>query len=194
MKANNLLLAIVALAVIILMLGEFSRGEPTPRVQLADAAQSRMSPAGHGLTARPAPKPTSILTAVIEVEGLEMSVTDVSGIGNSHDVLEEFVTGQDTQRTHTQPGNLHWDVVTASRGVSDDLSMYSWRKEFIDNPTVDERRSLSVIFYDQALTEVARFNFLSAWPCRYEIGPLDTASAVLMETVEICHNGFARAR
>ncbi len=52
--------------------------------------------------------------------------------------------------------------------------------------------NISVVFYSLELVEVARFDVVGAWPCRYQVDPLTEASVVFTESLHLCHNGFVR--
>lgn len=125
----------------------------------------------------------------VEVGGVSLGYfNSLSGLGGENDVKEKIVGNT----VETNPDKLHWDRIALARGLSSNLDVYNWRKLVVDGQIAQARKDVSVVLYDLTLAEIARFNVSSAWPCRYEVGPITPESTVAVESVQLCHNGFVR--
>lgn len=66
---------------------------------------------------------------------------------------------------------------------------YAWRKAVLDGKV--DRKSISVIFHNDAGEEVARYNFFEAWPVRWEGPDLNARnSGHATEALEIAYERF----
>ena len=69
-----------------------------------------------------------------------------------------------------------------------------WRKDVVDGKVDKARKNGSLVLYTQDHSELTRYNFINAWPCKLKVGTLDASkNEVLVEEVEICHEGLTRA-
>jgi len=87
--------------------------------------------------------------------------------------------------------NKHANIVL-KRGVTDDHSLWDWRKKVIDGKT--DRQHGSIVLCDEAGEEKVRWNFVEGWPTKWT-GPSFNATnnAVAIETLEIVHEGLTKA-
>jgi phage tail-like protein len=131
----------------------------------------------------------------LEIEGkVSGYFTQVSGIGSESEVIIHKVTTMDGKdRTEQIPGRLTWTPVTMKRGVTSNTDIWKWRQEVIDGNVNKARINCSIIAYDQANKEIARWNFEGAWPSKV-VGPeLDSGSTnYMIEDVTIVHEGVVR--
>jgi len=176
------LFAALAIAVIALAVREDSGGQSAAAAGISNQMLSE-----NGIV--PPGQPSSPAIVSIEVQGDSLGLfAAVSGLGGENDVSER---SQQTSN-QTEPGRLHWETIVASRGLTSDMTLYDWRHLVETGQTAAARKDISVILYDQTFTEIARFEATSAWPCRYEVGPVEATSLIVMETLSICHNGLVR--
>ncbi|MBM4320804.1 MAG: phage tail protein, partial [Deltaproteobacteria bacterium] len=78
--------------------------------------------------------------------------------------------------------------ITLKRGVTTDQSFYNWVKESVGGKG---RRNGTITLLDEAGNTVKSWQFVRAWPCKWEGGSFDTSSsAALIETLEIAHEGL----
>jgi phage tail-like protein len=71
--------------------------------------------------------------------------------------------------------------------------LWDWRQQITDGNVV--RKNGSIVVFDLAnRTEVARWNFLRAWPSRFE-GPALNAKGndIAINTLVLVHEGLVRA-
>lgn len=95
----------------------------------------------------------------IEIDGVQV----LSSIG---DIVSESAIVFDNAG-NPQPGaKLNKLTLTREFGVS--TSLYRWRKAVLDGKV--DRRSISVIFHNDAGQEAGRMNFYNCWPSKW-VGP-----------------------
>lgn len=88
--------------------------------------------------------------------------------------------------TLTQFGNL-----SLERGLVDPY-LWTWHELVIEG--IVQRRTLTVILYDEAEREVWRMLVMDAFPVKWSGTDLDASNGqVLVESVELAHHGIKRA-
>ena len=61
---------------------------------------------------------------------------------------------------------MKWNNITLKRGITDDMDMWKWRK-LVEEGKVDEaRKNGSIVLFNQHGKEIARWDFVNAWPAR----------------------------
>jgi phage tail-like protein len=130
----------------------------------------------------------------VEIDGItQAQFRECSGLGSESQVVEykESVKGVTTLRK--QPGPIKWQDITLKRGVTDIMELWNWRKQ-VEQGKVDEaRKNGSIVLYNQAEKEIARWNFKEGWPSKLN-GPTVKADAneVAIEELTIAHEGLER--
>ncbi len=127
---------------------------------------------------------------LVEIEDLVGDATsvvggfsEVSGLVSESEVVEHHVGN--TPTTYKIPGKTSFGNLVLRKGCTVSGELYEWRQHIERGE--DDRRSGSVILLDAEMRERARWNFYSAWPCRYEAPELNAAdTAVSVETLELC--------
>ncbi|TNE90776.1 MAG: phage tail protein [Deltaproteobacteria bacterium] len=115
----------------------------------------------------------------------------VSGMDSETEVIE-FKQGND-RVVRKKPGRTTYANITLERGFTATDDLFTWRNN-IEKGIID-RRSGSVIVLDQDLeTEVARYNFYEAWPCKWMVPEMDSeSSATAIEKIELAVEKVERA-
>ena len=122
--------------------------------------------------------------------------TECSGLGSEHEVIEhKVVTEKGTEVVMKIPGRLKWDNITLKRGITRNMDIWKWRNE-VESGNVDSaRRDGSVVMFDQQLTEVARWNFLRAWPVKVTgPQPKSDSNEIGVEELTIAHEYIERVK
>jgi phage tail-like protein len=120
----------------------------------------------------------------IEIEGVTSGpAIHVDGLGGLTDVIRSRNGSDRTQRL--RPGRSRCSNVTIQRGYNNNDELLSWYFATRDGKL--QRKAGSVILLgDDAETEICRFNFFEAWPCRWELLPLNADDgALLVEEIEL---------
>lgn len=112
--------------------------------------------------------PLTGFTFRLELEGrAEGFFTEVSGLGSENEVIEQKVVdmkGHDL--VQKIPGRLKWGDVTLKRGITEDLKLWNWRQLVIDGKMKEARQNCSIVMCDRNYADVARWNFVNAWPSK----------------------------
>jgi phage tail-like protein len=132
----------------------------------------------------------------LEVQGAVTGFfTEISGLGSETEIVEHKVvtpTGQEV--IQKIPGRLKWGEITLKRGVTAEMDMWKWRKLVEDGKISDARKNGSIVMYDEALKEIARWNFTNGWPSKVNGPQLQADSnAYGVEELTIVHEGIVRA-
>jgi phage tail-like protein len=93
------------------------------------------------------------------VHGIEQIETETETV--------EFKDGED-RRLRTRPGNHRPGKMLVSKDWSNTPEWYNWRKTVLDGKV--QRKSISVIFQNDANEESGRLNFYNCWPTKW-VGP-----------------------
>jgi phage tail-like protein len=132
----------------------------------------------------------------LEIDGkLSGFFTTVGGIGSESEVVEHKIVNPDTGETIIQkiPGRLSWTDVTLKRGVTSSIDVWEWRQQIVEGKVEDARTNCSVIAYNQANEEIARWNLDNAWPSKVTGPEMDAGSTdYMVEEMTIVHEGMSR--
>ena len=115
----------------------------------------------------------------------------VSGMDSETEIVE-FKQGND-KVVRKKPGRTTYSNIVLERGYTATDDLWNWRKNIEDGQI--DRRSGSVLILDQdGETEVARYNFFEAWPCKWYVPDMDSdTSGMAIEKLEIAVEKVERA-
>ena len=109
-----------------------------------------------------------------EIDGvLVAGVHTIDGLESESDVVD-YKDGEDGV-SHTRPGNHKPGKMTVSKDWSNTSEWYKWRKAVLDGKV--DRRSISVIFHNDAGEEAGRMNFYNCWPSKWTGPALNARSS-----------------
>lgn len=132
----------------------------------------------------------------VEVQGqIAGYFTEVAGLGSENEVIEHNVVNDAGVEVVLKiPGRLKWGDIELKRGITSNMDLWVWRKMVEDGQVNSARKNGSITMYDQALTEVARWNFENGWPSKID-GPSAKSedSSIVVEALTIVHEGIFRA-
>jgi phage tail-like protein len=121
---------------------------------------------------------------------------ECTGLGSENEIVEYKASGPRGEFVVKKvPGRMKWNNVTLKRGITDSMDMWQWRK-LVEQGDVDgARKNGSIVMFDQKGTEVARWNFVNAWPSKLN-GPTANANnnEVAIEELELTHEGYERVK
>lgn len=99
-----------------------------------------------------------------EVQG---AFRECGGLTSESEVIEDTTADKDGKSlTRKLPGRIKYENITLKRGITNDMAIWEWRKEVEEGNIEQARRNGSVVLYDQANSEVARWNFEEGWPTK----------------------------
>jgi phage tail-like protein len=137
--------------------------------------------------------PYRVFNFLVELDGItQASFIECSGLGATTEVIETREGGDNTT-VRKLPGKTTYSDITLKWGLTDSQELWKWRQDIIDGKVT--RKNGSIVVFDlNNQREVARWNFVSAWPTKWE-GPAFNAkgSDIAIETLVMAHEGITRA-
>jgi phage tail-like protein len=130
---------------------------------------------------------------LVELDGIaQASFTDCSGLSTTTEVIENR-EGGDNVTVRKLPGKTSYDNISLKWGLTSSTELWDWRQQIIDGNVVRKNGSIVVFDLDNS-TEVARWNFVRAWPTKWE-GPTFSAKGndIAIDTLVLAHEGLTRA-
>jgi phage tail-like protein len=121
---------------------------------------------------------------------------ECSGLGSQNEIVEYKASGPKGEYVIKKvPGRMSWENITLKRGITDDMDMWEWRKLVEDGEVEQARKNGSIVMFDQAGREMARWDFVEAWPSKIT-GPNANAdnNEIGIEELEITHEGYRRVK
>ena len=133
----------------------------------------------------------------LEIDGItQAQFRECSGLSTESQVIEYKEANKDGVTVIKKvPGVLKWDNITLKRGITDITELWEWRKKVEEGKVDDARKNGSIVLYNQANTEVARWNFENGWPTKVSGPTLNAGSdEIAVEEVTIAHEGLVRVK
>jgi len=91
------------------------------------------------------------------------------------------------------PGNTKTENIVLRRGMTTSMTLWSWFAAIEEGKWSDQCRDGSLVVYNQAAEEQARFNFRGAWPLRYKASDVSAKSNEMeIEELEMAVESFVR--
>jgi phage tail-like protein len=131
---------------------------------------------------------------LVEIDGIvRAAFHEVGGLDSAVDVIEHREGGENIT-TRKLPGQVKFSNVSLKWGMTDDLDLYNWHRQWVEGDPAAARKNGSIVLLDRQGQEKARWNFFNGWPSRWT-GPAFNAegSDIAIESLEIAHEGLARA-
>ena len=129
---------------------------------------------------------------LVELDGIaQASFTECSGLSTTTEVIENR-EGGDNVTVRKLPGKTSYDNISLKWGLTSSTELWDWRQQIIDGNVVRKNGSIVVFDLDNS-TEVARWNFVRAWPTKWE-GPTLSAKGndIAIDTLVLAHEGLTR--
>jgi phage tail-like protein len=130
----------------------------------------------------------------LEIDGISRAAFhEVTGLESSIDVIEHREGGWNTT-PFKFPGQAKYANIVLRWGMATDRDLYDWHMQWLEGAPAALRKSGSIVLLDRAGKETMRWNFNSAWPCKWS-GPAFNAesSDIAIESIELAHEGVKRA-
>jgi phage tail-like protein len=127
----------------------------------------------------------------VEVGGISRAAFhEATGLDSSVDVIEHREGGWNLS-PRKLPGQTKHANIVLKWGLSTDRELVDWHQRIVEGEI--DRRDGSIVLLNRRGEEVARWNFVRAWPAKYT-GPAFNAEGndVAIETLEIAHEGVRR--
>lgn len=129
---------------------------------------------------------------LVEIDGISRAAfQEASGFDSTIDVIEHR-EGGDNITPRKLPGMTKYSNIVLKRGITDDVELYQWHRQAIQGNV--QRRNGSIVLLDRQGTEQVRWNFVNAWPTKWDGPDLNAeGNDVAIETLELAHEGVERA-
>ncbi len=121
---------------------------------------------------------------------------ECTGMGSENEVVEYKASGQKGEYILKKvPGRMKWNNIVLKRGITDAMDMWKWRKLVEQGKIDDARKNGSIVMFNQEGNEVARWDFVNAWPSKLT-GPSANATnnEVGIEEMELTIEGYDRTK
>ena len=138
-----------------------------------------------------------------EADGItDKFIKEISGLGVENTPAQEVHGSSKAGKIFRQatPTVVKFTNITVKVIATVDKDLYDWYKKCNEDMGVQRqwsqnRKTGSVVAYDQANKEAARWNIESCYPVKYT-GPTLTASGgdMATETIELVHEGVERVK
>jgi len=133
----------------------------------------------------------------VEFQGaIKGAFRECTGLGSENELVEYKASGPKGEYVMLHvPGRMKWNDITLKRGITDDLEMWKWRALVEDGKIDDARKNGSIVMFNQKGDEIARWNFVRAWPSKIT-GPAANAGTneVAIEEMVITHEKYERVK
>jgi phage tail-like protein len=133
----------------------------------------------------------------VEFQGqVQGAFRECTGLGSHNEVVDYKASGPKGEYVMKKvPGRMTWNPITLKRGITDAMDMWKWRQVVEEGKVDDARKNGSIVMFNQQGQEVARWDFVAAWPSKIT-GPTANANAneIAIEEMEIVHEGYKRVK
>ena len=103
---------------------------------------------------------------LVEIDGIvQAGFSECSGFGSNLEVIE-YREGGDPATVRKLPGKVSFPDLTLKWGVTDSRELYDWHRAAVNGQI--QRKNGSIIQLDDVGTEKVRWNFVNAWPSKYD--------------------------
>jgi phage tail-like protein len=140
------------------------------------------------------PLPYVNFNFLVEIDGITRAAfQEAGGLDSSVEVIEHREGGNNLTSLKL-PGRVKFSNITLKRGLTDDVELYAWHRQWVTGDPAAGRKNGSIVLLDRQGQEKTRWNFVRAWPVKWT-GPALNAEGndVAIETLELAHEGLERA-
>jgi phage tail-like protein len=131
----------------------------------------------------------------VEFQGqIQGAFRECTGLGSENEVVESKASGPKGEYVIKKiPGRMKFTNVTLKRGITSQIDMWKWRRLVEQGKVAEARTNGSIVMFSPDGKEVARWNFINAWPSKLT-GPTANATnnEVGIEELELTHEGYER--
>jgi len=126
---------------------------------------------------------------VIEIDGVTRAgFSEITGLTTDTNVIE-YRDGDELNTVRKLPGLVKYTNIVCKRGFTQDVSLWTWRKNVLDGTT--KRTNGTIRLLDEQRNTALTWNFTAGWPVKWEGPALNgKTSEVAVEVLEIVHEGL----
>ena len=129
---------------------------------------------------------------LVELDGIvQAGFTECSGFGSNVEVIE-YREGGDIPTVRKLPGKVGFPDIMLKWGVTDSRELYDWHRAAVNGQI--QRKNGSIILQDDVGQEKLRWNFINAWPSKYDAPDFNAkGNDVAIDALTISCEGLERA-
>jgi phage tail-like protein len=128
----------------------------------------------------------------IEIDGIDRAGFQECTSPGSEQAPVEYREGTEALTARKLPGLVTYADVTLRRGITQDASLFEWRKKAMEGNV--ERRNVSIVLMDDTGEEVVRWNLRECWPRTYTAPAFNASqNSVAVESLVLAHEGMTVA-
>lgn len=128
---------------------------------------------------------------LVELDGIvQAGFTECSGFGSEVEVIE-YREGGDPATVRMLAGKTKYPPITLKWGVTDSRELYDWHRAAVNGEI--QRKNGSIILQDDLGQEKLRWNFINAWPSKYDAPDFNAkGNDVAIDALTISCEGLER--
>jgi phage tail-like protein len=137
--------------------------------------------------------PISNFNFRVEIDGIQVGgFSEASGLESTIESVD-YREGGDNTTVRKLPGKTTYADIVLKRGTTGgDNTLYDWHRQTVLGQI--ERKSGSIVVYDRSDQEVLRYNFVNAWPMKWNPADFNAAGKeVAVEEFTLAHEGVELA-
>jgi phage tail-like protein len=129
---------------------------------------------------------------LVEIDGITRAgFQECSGLDSTQEPIE-YREGNEGLTVRKLPGLNTFSNIVLKWGIADDTELWEWRQQVTEGKI--QHKNGSIVLLDDVGEEKARWNFREGWPTKWTGATFNaTGTEVAVETLEIAHEGVARA-
>jgi phage tail-like protein len=129
------------------------------------------------------------IDSIVQAGFSECTIPDTTS-----DVID-YREGNEQPSARKLPGLTKYGNISLKWGATDSLELYNWRRLVEQGKMKDARKNVTVILQDDEGNNKARWEFVDAWPSKYDAPELTAkGNDVAVETLEVAHEGMTRTK
>jgi phage tail-like protein len=127
----------------------------------------------------------------LEIDGIQQAGFSEAMVPDATIDIIEYREGIEVTTVRKLPGLTKYGNLSLKWGVTDSLELYNWHRQIVDGNV--QRKNVAVIIIDEAGNDKARYEFVNAFPMKYDAPDLNAkGNEVSIEMLEIVHEGMRR--
>lgn len=125
--------------------------------------------------------------------------TYAAGLGSTSQLVEQKISGPGgVEMKLLLPGPNQFSPLVLVRGLTQDMSLFSWRKTVVDGNIKAARLTCELTMMDSSMTMVAQWRLANVWPMSY-IAPADGSEygidgAIAIEAITLVYENLERVK
>jgi phage tail-like protein len=144
------------------------------------------------MTTAQIPDPFGNYRFLVEIDGITRAAFQECTGFDSTCEPKEYREGGENTTVRKLPGLTKYSNIQLKWGMTDDSELYDWHQDIVEGDI--QRKNGSIVLLNHKGEEAARWNFVRAWPTKWDGPDLNaTSNDLAIELIELAHEGIKRA-